>query len=397
MAKKLFYQLYPISWIGQGSKSAFKNMTDFLPHLHKLQVDYIWLSPIYKSQWLDGGYDVSSYYLVDSRLGTVEEFCDFVEIAHAFGIKVLTDIVINHISVNSDVFDTKPSWFYLSDSPKNGWRNLFDSVSSSWDYSKRYDSYYCHLFASNQADIKWFNDDGSINEEIVGYYKRVCQWLIHEYHVDGFRIDAPQAINKSIDDEVVDFGTLIGTGSKTDRSIQVINAIFCDIPCMLISEIFDPMNIGLATKYCDNTPIQGTMDLLLRGRTKDELESTIPYRGEIVYLESHDTNRCLNRFDISLDEEIELLFKDNPSMICLYQGQEFGTKNPTRREITLFERLDAEFALQRKSQNVGEIIETARANNRVAVFDYLPNSGYYESYSAHMYDAIAKWKEKDWG
>ena len=105
--KTLVYQLYPISW------GSIRMMTLFLPRLVALDVDYVCLCPIFKSPWENGGYDVADYYTVEPKLGTIEDMDEFIESAHAMGLKVILDLPIDSTSVEHNWFLTFAGLLYF--------------------------------------------------------------------------------------------------------------------------------------------------------------------------------------------------------------------------------------------------------------------------------------------
>ena len=90
--RKLIYQIYPTA-IG-----SLQDITDKIPLIAKLQPDYIWLSPIFLSPWVDGGYDVADYCKIDPRFGTMSDFRKLVSVAKKYNIGILLDLVLNHTS-----------------------------------------------------------------------------------------------------------------------------------------------------------------------------------------------------------------------------------------------------------------------------------------------------------
>ena len=94
------YQVYPRSFkdtTGSGLGD-IAGVTAKIPYLKELGVDAIWLSPFYPSQLADGGYDVDDYRNVDPKLGTMADFDELAQTAHAAGIRIVVDIVPNHSS-----------------------------------------------------------------------------------------------------------------------------------------------------------------------------------------------------------------------------------------------------------------------------------------------------------
>ncbi len=169
-------------------------LTAKLDYLQWLGVDCLWLLPFYPSPLRDGGYDISDYYAVHPECGTVDDLRTLLEQAHARGIRVIADLVINHTS------DTHP-WFAESrqsrDNPKADWyvwndddqrwpeaRVIFiDSERSNWAYDAARDQYYWHRFYSHQPDLNYENPEvADAMLDVVRF------WL--DLGLDGFRLDA---------------------------------------------------------------------------------------------------------------------------------------------------------------------------------------------------------------
>ena len=165
-----------------------------LDYLQWLGVDCLWLLPFYPSPLRDGGYDISDYYSVHPESGTVEDIRTLLTEAHARGIRVIADLVINHTS------DQHP-WFVESrqskDNPKSDWyvwndddqrwpeaRIVFIDVErSNWAYDADRGQYYWHRFYSHQPDLNYENPDvADAMLEVVRF------WL--DLGLDGFRLDA---------------------------------------------------------------------------------------------------------------------------------------------------------------------------------------------------------------
>jgi maltose alpha-D-glucosyltransferase/alpha-amylase len=165
-----------------------------LDYLQWLGVDCLWLLPFYPSPLRDGGYDISDYYSVHPESGTVEDIETLLVEAHARGIRVIADLVINHTS------DQHP-WFVESrqsrDNPKADWyvwndddlrwpeaRVVFVDVErSNWSYDAVRNQYYWHRFYAHQPDLNYDNPDvADAMLEVVRF------WL--DLGLDGFRLDA---------------------------------------------------------------------------------------------------------------------------------------------------------------------------------------------------------------
>mgnify|MGYP003611704866 FL=1 len=89
---KLIYQVYPTAM------GTLRDITDKLPLIAKLHPDYIWLSPIFLSPWVDGGYDVADYCKIDPPFGTLNDFRRLVTTANAYHTHIFLDLVVNHTS-----------------------------------------------------------------------------------------------------------------------------------------------------------------------------------------------------------------------------------------------------------------------------------------------------------
>jgi maltose alpha-D-glucosyltransferase / alpha-amylase len=192
----VFYEVYVRGFLDSNGDGIgdFRGLTQKLDYLEWLGVDCIWLLPFYESPLRDGGYDISDYYSVLSEHGTVEDFKEFLVAAHARGLRVIADLVINH---TSDLH----GWFQESrrspDSPKRSWyvwsdtdqkyaeaRVIFtDTERSNWTWDDEAGAYYWHRFFSHQPDLNY--DNPEVQQAMLDV---VSFWL--NLGIDGFRVDA---------------------------------------------------------------------------------------------------------------------------------------------------------------------------------------------------------------
>jgi trehalose-6-phosphate hydrolase len=194
--KKVVYQIYPKSFRSSrgGATGDIRGIIEKLDYLAFLGVDYIWLTPIYKSPQNDNGYDVSDYYAIDESYGTMEEFEELLSEAKKRGIGIMMDIVVNHSSTEHKWFqearkskDNPYRDFYIwRDEPTN-WQSKFGG--SAWEYDEATGQYYLHLFDKTQADLNWENE--AMRQEV---YKMMRYWA--EKGVSGFRLDVINLISK---------------------------------------------------------------------------------------------------------------------------------------------------------------------------------------------------------
>ena len=172
----------------------FRGLIDHLDYLQWLGIDCIWLLPFNRSPLRDGGYDISDYYDVLPEYGTVEDVREFVQLAHARGMRVVMDLVINHTSDQHEWFQQARSapdnpfrdWYMWSESKQRyqDARIIFiDTETSNWTWDDQAGAYYFHRFFSHQPDLNF--DHPAVREEI---FNIVRFWL--DLGMDGFRLDA---------------------------------------------------------------------------------------------------------------------------------------------------------------------------------------------------------------
>ena len=173
----------------------FQGLTARLDYLRDLGVTAIWLLPFYPSPWKDDGYDIADYTSVHPAYGTLEDFQTFLDEAHKRGLKVITELVINHTSDQHPWFQRarqappgspERDFYVWSDTDKKyaGTRIIFtDTETSNWTKDPVADAYYWHRFFSHQPDLNF--DNPLVQEEI---FKALDFWM--EMGVDGLRLDA---------------------------------------------------------------------------------------------------------------------------------------------------------------------------------------------------------------
>jgi alpha-glucosidase len=219
----VFYQIYPRSFAdGNGDGVGdLQGMIARLDYLRDLGIDAIWLSPHYPSPFLDCGYDISDYTDVAPEYGSLQDFQRFLEGAHARGIRVILDLVLNHSSDQHPWFvesrsgrdNPKRDWYVWRDGrgggPPNNWISFFGGPA--WTQDPVTGQYYYHAFLPQQPDLNWRNPEVKRAMWDVARF-----WL--DLGVDGFRLDAIGTIFEHPDlpdhtlpleaSEVVDAGAL---------------------------------------------------------------------------------------------------------------------------------------------------------------------------------------------
>ena len=173
----------------------FAGLTEKLGYLQDLGVTALWLLPFYPSPGRDDGYDIADYGAINPDFGTMKDFKRFIAEAKARGLRVITELVINHTSDQHDWFkrarrsDPKSSarnWYVWSDTDQKyaGTRIIFtDTEKSNWTWDPEAGQFYWHRFFSHQPDLNF--DNPRVVSALVQVMKR---WL--DTGVDGFRLDA---------------------------------------------------------------------------------------------------------------------------------------------------------------------------------------------------------------
>ena len=204
------YQIYPRSFADSDGDGIgdLRGVIARLDHLATLGVDVLWLSPVYRSPQDDNGYDISDYEDIDPMFGSLADLDELIAQAHARGIRLVMDLVVNHTS------DEHP-WFVESrsstDNPKRDWywwrpaRSGHEPGSPGaeptnwgsffggpvWELDEATGEYYLHLFSRKQPDLNWENP-----EVRVAVYAMMRRWV--ERGVDGFRMDVINLVSKRV-------------------------------------------------------------------------------------------------------------------------------------------------------------------------------------------------------
>lgn len=200
---KVAYQIYPKSFLDTNGDGIgdLGGIISKLDYLKELGIDIIWLSPIYKSPFVDQGYDISDYYAIAEEFGTMEQFEELLAEAKKRDMYIIMDLVINHCSDQHEWFQKAladpegeyADYFYFrkgkNGNPPSNYRSYFGG--SCWEPVPGTDLYYLHMFAKEQPDLNWENP--VVRKKL---YEMVNWWL--EKGLAGFRIDAIINIKKDL-------------------------------------------------------------------------------------------------------------------------------------------------------------------------------------------------------
>jgi alpha-glucosidase len=205
----VIYQIYPRSFADSSGDGIgdLAGITERLPALRDLGVDAVWLSPFFRSPQRDAGYDVSDYCDVDPIFGTLHDFDALRDRAHAFGLRVIVDLVPNHCSSEHPWFQQalaagpgspERDRFMFREGkgehgalPPNNWQSVFGG--NAWTRITEADGtpgpWYLHIFDSSQPDFNWKNP------WVWEQFRQILRfWL--DRGVDGFRVDVAHGLMK---------------------------------------------------------------------------------------------------------------------------------------------------------------------------------------------------------
>lgn len=206
------YQIYPRSFQDTNNDGIgdLPGITSRLDYLADLGVDVIWLSPVYRSPQDDNGYDIADYQDIDPLFGTLEDMDQLIAQAHARGIKIVMDLVVNHTSdehawfqASRDKNDEHADWYWWRPArpgmqpgqpgaEPNHWGSYFGG--SAWTFDPQRGEYFFHQYSPKQPDLNWENP--AVRQAV---YAMMNWWM--DRGIDGFRMDVITQISKRVDAE----------------------------------------------------------------------------------------------------------------------------------------------------------------------------------------------------
>ena len=366
---KVAYQIYPKSFLDTNGDGIgdLRGIISKLDYLKKLGIDIIWLSPIYKSPFVDQGYDIADYYAIAEEFGTMEEFDELLAEAKKRDMHIIMDLVINHCSDKHEWFQKAladpdgafADYFYFrkgkNGNPPSNYRSYFGG--SCWEKVPETDKYYFHMFAKEQPDLNWENP--KLRQEL---YKMINWWL--EKGLSGFRIDAIINIKKDLNfpDFAPDGKDGLASCWKMVESVDGVGALLEDLKkstfekydAFTVGEVFNMKPDELPEFIGETGHFSTIFDFSAHTLTDGEhgwydapkLEfakwratiiqaqlETQKYGFKANIIENHDEPRGASRFlpsyaqtpdGIKMLGTISLLLRGIP---FIYQGQEIGMRN----------------------------------------------------------------------
>ncbi|WP_027119788.1 alpha-amylase family glycosyl hydrolase [[Mycoplasma] testudinis] len=388
------YQIYLRSFFDGGTtgNGNIKGLIEKLDYLHNLGVNLIWLCPIYKSDMIDAGYDITDFFKIYHKYGTLNDFKRLVTKAKKLGIEIMMDLVINHISTNSKLFQKAKlskaaqeyDFFIWKDNPDITQQSYFGETA--WQYNEKTKSYYLHLFASNQADLNWDNPKVRIwMQEIIVFWAK--------QGVKYFRLDAFEHIGKTIKPFVIKYGK-----HHYEYMHELAEKVFWPYKLKVFAEAWS-LTKSIAKKFTNskNKIVEGFFysglhDLDWRNKYaafapvknkpvfKDlqNLYKYIEYGGVFINSWSnHDTPRAISRYFPDVSDSLHfyaqsLMFMflfTNKGLPFIFQGEEFGMLKPEYNSLDEYPdyTIKDQFSgrvLKRKELTTEEFIKAAKSGAR---------------------------------
>ena len=367
----VMYQVYPRSF-ADGNGDGVGDLAGViarLPHIASLGVDGIWICPFFRSPMKDFGYDISDYCAVDPLFGTIDDFKTLLDGAHAHGLRLIVDIVMNHSSDQHPWFvesrssrnNPKADWYVWADpkpdgTPPNNWLSIFGG--SAWQFDVFRGQYYLHNFLKEQPDLNYHNP------AVVEAMLDQCRfWL--DLGVDGFRLDV---INFCMHDRDLRDNPPRGDGGmasqlefpdayamqwhRYDKSqpenfalIRSLRALLDRYPgTMALAEIGDDDSVALAAAYTAAPDLLHTAYSFALMANKGALPGASLFRSVIEQqlaqpgdawpswaFSNHDVIRAASRWsgsdfghDPALSKLLIALLTCLRGTAFLYQGEELG-------------------------------------------------------------------------
>lgn len=425
------YQIYPKSFMDTNGDGIgdLRGIIGRLDYIKSLGVNVIWLSPINRSPMRDNGYDISDYYQVDPSFGTNKDLEELIREANQRGLKVLLDLVVNHVSVEHKWFQEMlknpdspyGDYFIIRETEDGKEPNNFRSYfgGSVWERIGDSNRFYFHAFAKEQPDLNWENP--KLRQEI---YDMMTYW--QEKGIAGFRVDAIGNIKKSetilsncrmpadAEDGLCDIHAYVINQPGIGEFLgEMRDQVFKRFDSMTVAEIVVPEK-DLEAYIGDNGYFSMVFDFSYadidtNGITRpcdfakwnlEDLKRCIftsqenyqKYGWAAPYLENHDQPRSLdkyledgeiNYYSTTMLGTLYFFLRGTP---YLYQGQELGMSNYPFADISEFKDIDA-LNKYEKAKEMGDSEEKildflrrrSRDNARTPMqWSKAPNAGFSE-------------------
>ncbi len=381
------YQIWPRSFCdgnGDGIGDLW-GVLDKLDYIKSLNVDAIWFSPLFPSPNADYGYDISDYMDIHPDYGNLQVFRQVLDGAHARGMKVFMDLVVNHtsdehkwfIEGRKDKNSPYHDYYYWRNGrttrsgrrlPPNNWSSVFEG--GAWEYDASLDEYYLHVFAKKQPDLNMANP--RVREEVKNILRF---WL--DLGVDGFREDVitfiakdeglpssypplpvangyrhyanrPKAHEylKEFKREVLDFYDCFTVGESPMTTPDVALRYIDEGGDKVLDEMIAFSHMEADCFMLDM--LQLPFNLVKMKRAFSEWQTKLQGRAwNALYIENHDHPRIISRYGSEeyrtesgkMLAAMYILQRGTP---FIYQGQEIGMLNTNLTELGMYKDVMAQ-------------------------------------------------------
>ncbi len=301
-----------------------------------LGITGIWLMPTNPSPSYHG-YDVTDYYGIESDYGTMEDFQEFLDEAHARGIRVILDYVMNHSS-------SQHPWFTQSQSNQNDFRDWYvwsdtnPGFNGPWGQNVWHSSggdYYYGLFWGGMPDLNY--DHPPVREEMMN----IAEYWI-DLGVDGYRLDAIKYLDED--------GTVLENTPETFQILEELNQVVTDVDneAFLVGEVWSntesiaPYIINNRLDVCFEFGLAGSILNAVDGDAPGSIYSQLstvqaayPKLQYATFLTNHDINRVFDQLgnDESLMKQAAAIYLTLPGVPFIYYGEEIGMEGSGADEI----------------------------------------------------------------
>ena len=381
------YQIYPKSFQDTNSDGIgdIKGIIRHLDYIKHLGATVIWLNPIYASPQVDNGYDIADYQSINPAFGTMDDFIELLNKAHAMGIKVILDMVLNHTSDQHIWFkqsrsskdnpyrdyyfwrpenkNTGPDSFWKGKEPNNWGNYFYEGRGSAWEWDETTKEYYLHNYSKHMPDLNW--NCKALRKDI---YDMLNWWC--NLGIDGFRLDAINRLQKpdGLPDSRRPCAPPVNPyGYIVDREMCAnqpgIHELLKDLNEHVFS-LHDIMTVGetgnltsvKALDYVAEKAHEINMVFHFEIAKNAHLVSVPEYKdiqkrwAAVIkqggwgtqYLTNHDSPRQISRFGDDKEYRVEsgkmlaMLTHTQPGTVYIYQGEEIGMINVDFPDISYY-------------------------------------------------------------
>lgn len=415
---KVIYQIYVKSFYDSNGDGLgdLRGIIEKLDYLQALGVDYLWLTPFFRSPLNDNGYDVADYLAIDPVFGSMGDVETLIAEAKERGMKLMFDMVFNHTSTEHEWFQKALAGdpYYLNfyifrdgtpDAPPTNWQSKFGG--SAWEYVPHLGKWYLHLYDKSQADLNW--DNPAVREAVADVLR-----FWKSKGVEGFRFDVVNLISKPAqfeDDDVWDgrrfytdgphvheylkemvvaagIGDLVTVGEMSSTSLDNCIRYTTDNE---LSMVFSFHHLKVDYKNGDKWELQPVDYGALKRLFADwQLEMQQAGGWNALFLCNHDQPRAVSRFG-----DDKYYWKQSAKMLAacihmmrgtpyIFQGEELGITNAGYTDISQYrdvESLNYYRIMLESGKTKEEALETlrqrSRDNGRTPMqWDDRPNAGF---------------------